>query len=551
MSAPGEKIPADAVPVRSRLRRFGDRFCPPGEGGWFRRMRWSRLSLTAAVAGLGLYGAGVAGFYAVVHHYSGIEEVRFADLLLPWRWSRYDVARGHHFVALAQRSVKQRKYREGLIYARKGVGLAPGHREGRLLLVDMLGAARRLDAAREALLAGLGFHLRDPRYVKSVLTFLLQQQEDGHVVELAERYLPALDDRGEAGHLFALGAASACYFRGHYDRAEDFLASVPRLAGSRDGRLLAARIERDRGYPELALLRLRELGAEYPRDVEVHRELAELLRRRGLADEARRHSLTFQIAHPHLAGPRLALLQAYRAAGDAPREWLEVETFLRDFAGDRGALLDLAEFAANAGDRDLVARLRSHAHAGGLPSAPFVFLTIEAAIVAGDYRGALEAIRACGNDEAGFDRRQRAVYDSLRAIAYRGLGDTANSRVFLAAFLAQPDLRAENLLAVANRFSAIDAPEQAWLALEQAVKSDPQNQAALARLIELDITLNRVDELARHVRQFVSMRRPSPEILRVARHKLGSDLFLFSKESAPALAAVQKALNEAPFGGAR
>ncbi len=40
----------------------------------------------------------------------------------------------------------------------------------------------------------------------------------------------------------------------------------------------------------------------------------------------------------------------------------------------------------------------------------------------------------------------------------------------------------------------------------------------------------------------MSMRRPSPEILRVVQHKLGSDLFLFSSDAAATLAAVRDGL---------
>jgi len=40
------------------------------------------------------------------------------------------------------------------------------------------------------------------------------------------------------------------------------------------------------------------------------------------------------------------------------------------------------------------------------------------------------------------------------------------------------------------------------------------------------------------------MRRPSPDIMRVAQHKLGSDLFLFSAERPAALDAVRVALEK-------
>src|SRR5687767_11997907 len=124
---------------------------------------------------------------------------------------------------------------------------------------------------RRTLLEGLPYHGADPVYLQRLLTFLLEQQEDDHVVNLARARLARLPADCDAARLLALAAATASYFRGNYDQAEDFLRGVPRLAESRDGRLLVAKIEKERGYHELALLQMRQLAAEIPLDVEIHR----------------------------------------------------------------------------------------------------------------------------------------------------------------------------------------------------------------------------------------------------------------------------------------
>jgi tetratricopeptide (TPR) repeat protein len=168
---------------------------------------------------------------------------------------------------------------------------------------------------------------------------------------------------------------------------------------------------------------------------------------------------------------------------------------------------------------------------------------VEAAVVARDYRGALQAIREfLAAEGGGRSRSHPALFDSLQAIAHLGLGDTASARIFLNSFLGQVNLRVDNLLAVASRLTALEAGPQAWQTLARAVEIDPRNQAALARLIELDLALNRIDALPAHVQQFVGMRRPSPDILRVVQQRLGSDLFLFSGEAPAALEAVRQAL---------
>ena len=140
-----------------------------------------------------------------------------------------------------------------------------------------------------------------------------------------------------------------------------------------------------------------------------------------------------------------------------------------------------------------------------------------------------------------------ALLSSLQSIAHYGLGNIDAAHLFLTYFLNQPNLRAKNLLAIANRLTAIDASEEARPTLLRAIAVDPPNQAAVSRLVELD--LNHIDELPAHLRRLLTMRKPSPHILRVAQHKLGSDLFLFSAERPAVLEAVRVALERIPPTG--
>src|ERR1019366_9348120 len=279
---------------------------------------------------------------------------------------------------------------------------------------------------------------------------------------------------------------------------------LPLLAESRDGRLLAAKIDAERGYRDLALLRLRELAAAYPDDAEIHAELALHLDRADRHDEVRRTALAFQIAHPTLPGPRLELLRAYQRTGDRERTAREVDAFIRDFANDAGALLALADFAANTGDAPLARRLTEVARAKRFAWEPHAILAVEARVVARDFRGALDASRALLHDNPDWTDRFGPVLSSLQAIAHFGLGDTDDASLLLTRYLNQSYLRAENLLAIAQRLVDVDAAEYARQTLIRAIAADPLNQAALTRLVELDLNLNRIDELPAHLTRLLA-----------------------------------------------
>ncbi|MSU51530.1 MAG: hypothetical protein EXS37_20980 [Opitutus sp.] len=538
-----ENLPESPGCFRSLGRTIRSWFVRPGRGRGHQRLKWTNDAIALLGLGVAGYVSGVCGVFFFDRHQRKIVGVRFVDVLLPSRWSNVRTARGDHFLDEARHLLAREKYAEGLMLAGKGLELSPANRDGRLLFAGLRQAMRGPQFARQTLIEGLRHHSHDAVFLKHLFTFLLRQNEDRHVVALARRL--TADGRTDPGarRVIALAGATACYLRGSYDEAEDFLRDAPGLAPSREARLLGVRIEWQRGYAALALTQLRQLAVVFPDDFEIHQEHVYQLRECGLEDEARRASLTFQLAHPNLPEARIQLLEAYRRAGEATRVAGEVEALLHDFATHTRALVALAVFGANSGDPALVHRVAAHAALHRLPVDAYPFLSVEAAIVARDYRGALDLIHGFAelDQTAG---QHHPLFDSLQAIAHAGLGNDSIARIFLSKFLHQPNLRAENLLAVANRFAAIDAGRSAWQVLLQAVAVDPKNQAALTRLVELDLSLNRVDELAGHLQRLIQMRRPSQDILRVAERKLGSDLFLFSGEAPAAIQAARLALAE-------
>ncbi len=71
----------------------------------------------------------------------------------------------------------------------------------------------------------------------------------------------------------------------------------------------------------------------------------------------------------------------------------------------------------------------------------------------------------------------------------------------------------------------------------------PLNESVLSRLGTLDATLLRTDERETHQRQLRAIRRPSPDLLRVAHHHLGGDAFLFTPDHATELAPIRAHLD--------
>jgi len=510
--------------------------------GWQVQIFWKQfVGFIVILALLGWLGAASAA-YLFVKYRRGFTEVKLTHmLLLPAQWNEYEVARGEFLIKNAQRDMKEQKFREAFYGLRLGLIKAPAHKEARLQLAQFYGLWKRPDLTRLTLLDGFAYHKNDNDYLKTLFSFLLQQQDDQQVLAYYKELLANDTAITPRNQLVALAAASSCYFRGNYDEAETILRRY-QLELSRDGRLLGARINWDRGARDQALARLNELNAEFPNDEEIYTQTVAYLREAGRDDEARRESFLRALANPRNARARIDELYALQKEGGAAAVKSAADEIFKDFSGDSNALLALADFAANSGDPVLARRIYDHAKARDLNWEGAALMTVEANIVAKKYQAALELVRELLKSNPEWGKRFYSVFNGLQAIANYGLGDAEAAQLFLNNFLTQSNVRAENLVAVSKRLLAVGARTQARQVLEQAVKSDPLNQAALTNLVQLDLDLNNTAPLAGNVRKLLTMRRPSQDVLRAAYRKLGSDLFLFAPDRSALLTDLRAAI---------
>lgn len=510
--------------------------------GWQVKIFWKRLFVWSVFCALIGWVGTASTAYLFIKYRRGFKEVEFTHmLLLPWRWNEYEVARGNFLIKRAQAQLKDQKFREAFGGLRLGLIKSPTNKEGRLLLAQFYGLWKRPDLTRQTLLDGFAFHKDDNDYLKTLFSFLLQQQEDQQVLAFYKELLADNTSITPRNQLVALAAASACYFRGNYDEAENILRRY-QLENSRDGRLLTARISWDRGAKDQAIERLRELAAELPNDEEIYTQTVTYLRDSGRDNEARRESFVRALANPRNARARIDQLYAFNKEGDTVSVKSNVEEIFRDFSKDPNALLALADFAANTGDPVLARRVYDYAKANDLNWEGAALMTVEANIVAKNYQAALEMVRQLQKENPDWNKRYYSVFNGLQAIAHYGLGDAEAAQLFLNNFLSQTNVRADNLIAVSKRLLAVGAKSQARQVLDQAVAADPLNQAALTSLVQLDLDLNNTGPLAGNVRKLLAMRKPSQTVLSNAYRKLGSDLFLFSSDRIALLHDLRKAL---------
>lgn len=511
-----------------------------GASGSFLHIHWRRLGVFLTLSAIGLWLLLALGAWLFVKYRRDFPTVKYADLLWPGRWSQYGVSQGNFYISQSESLLQQGEYSLALHKLRVGVSKAPANPQGRTLLAQVHLAYRRPDLAKDVLLDGLAYLPDDPVYLQTTLAFLLEFQEDAQLFEITSRLL-AGPANPATRPLVAIFAATAAYHRGNYDEAED-LIERHQLHGSPDGAVLQARIAWERGFPELALLRLKEHLVRHPGHDGARALLAGYHRSLGRTSDWESTLVERVAGNPLEPAPRVAYLQLHQRRRDQARLERETAAFLQQFGSDPAALLLLADFAANTGQPALAGRVQQALAGRPENAGAAALLVAEAHLVAGNYQTALDLIAGCIKEYPEWAGQFAPVFTGLQVVALSGLGRADEARLGLDHLLAQKNLRAENLVAVAGRLSDRGARELAISALDRAVETDPLNQAALASLIRLELEASNLAQLPVHLERFLHTRQPSREVLAQAYAVLGSDRHLLLLAQKPLLASLQAAL---------
>lgn len=506
---------------------------------------WKQALASILVVALIGWAAVAAAAYWFIKYQREFPGVKFSQMLFyPVERENYRRERGNHLVDQAKSEFKLGKFKDAFHKLRVAAVLAPENRDGRTMLSHFYVLWKRPDLAHKHLVEGVRIGEPDRAYLDAVFKFLLLRQADFDVMRITEKLLREAGDQptpDERITLIAKARATAQFFRGNYDAAEDTLIKYG-VAGTPDGRMLQTRIDWERGDQDGALDRLEKLCEEQPNNEQLYSQLTSYLREAGKDDKLRRQTVLRLLAHVNNASARIDLLFIHSKNGETTEVEQTVSSLFRDFGSDSDVLIAMGDFAANTGDPALARRIYLHCKEKKLPWEGPALLTVEAHLVARQYRAALDACAELQAANPEWARRFRAAFNGLQSVAHFGLADLEAADLFLANFLNQSDIRSDNLIAVANRLAAVGASEGARRVLKQAVQTDPLNQAALSGLIRLNLDTEHTDETPQLLEILLAMRKPSVTLLRETNQRLASDRFLFVPGRTTALDRLQAIL---------
>ena len=441
--------------------------------------------------------------------------------------------KGEYYVSVAKEALARQDYAEFSRYIGTGAQLSPANLEAQRLCADLFFAFQRPLDAYQLLEESLVFAKQDREYFRQYVQRCFMLDQDARLIATATKHLgdPAVAEDIRAD--LRLAAAQAHFLRGDFADAAR-LIKEHRLDQTADGYLLNCQLLWESGDRTGALAELDAALAVFPAGVRLLEMKARWLKESGELARAKDTLDLLAISQPGRPGPLIQSLYLLTGEADRPRREALLEKIIATFGNQEQPMLDLARFGNDTSDVALTARLAKLALERKFGNrVRFDLVHVECLLNAGRARETILLVDALYK-QAERDQwvaETRMAFDALRTIAYFADGQTEIGSINLQKLLQHRKVPPQVLVAASRKLIAARRYDEANEVLIQAHLQNETNQAILMQIVRLKLDHPLISaDLETYLRRLMLNRRPSPEVLRAALRRLGSDTYLFSAD---------------------
>ncbi len=441
--------------------------------------------------------------------------------------------KGEYYVSVAKEALARQDYAEFSRYIGTGAQLSPANLEAQRLCADLFFAFQRPLDAYQLLEESLVFAKQDREYFRQYVQRCFMLDQDARLIATATKHLgdPAVSEDIRAD--LRLAAAQAHFLRGDFADAAR-LIKEHRLDQTADGYLLNCQLLWESGDRTGALAELDAALAVFPAGVRLLEMKARWLKESGELARAKDTLDLLAISQPGRPGPLIQSLYLLPGEADRVRREALLEKIIATFGNQEQPMLDLARFGNDTADVALTARLAKLALERKFGNrVRFDLVHVECLLNAGRARETILLVDALYK-QAERDQwvaETRMAFDALRTIAYFADGQTEIGSINLQKLLQHRKVPPQVLVAASRKLIAARRYDEANEVLIQAHLQNETNQAILMQIVRLKLDHPPISaDLETYLRRLMLNRRPSPEVLRAALRRLGSDTYLFSAD---------------------
>jgi tetratricopeptide (TPR) repeat protein len=517
---------------------------PTSRGSLRLRLRWGRISVLLLILAISGWMAKSAGLYFFFKEFRDFDDVAFTDMILfPLNRDNVRIEQGNYQVEQGQLAMERQDYRRAYVLLREGVARSPGNVEGRMLLARIY-AGWRPDLANDLLIEGVDGALDHPEYAQLLCALLLREKEDERLLQLVEELdLEALDET--IRRQFLVAQLQAALLNGRYTVVKEIFESSD-ISGSLDGVMLGTEMYIRAGEYEYAANVLLSVINSLPEaDLDpIYNQLVKVFKAQGNFDRAREAAIELVIRNPLEWQPRILLIDVLSASERLDRRDREIEAMLQRHRNDEEAMVGLAQLTAEYGNVPAASRLYELALENGYVLSLFSLTLAEAMVNNGEHAKAIELCNELVRENPGWLVDAEGSFNSIRSLAYFGVGDTELGNLYLNNFLDSRRGTVNLLFQSSKSFQKAGLMQQALRILDEAHTRDPRNEAVLASLIDVEMRLGDFYSINEHLETLIGLRRPNYDLLESIRSRLLSDRFLYTENRVSLLNKLDSILQE-------
>ena len=439
--------------------------------------------------------------------------------------------KGEYYVSVAKAALARQDYAEFAKYIGTGAQLTPANLDAQRLCADLFFSFQRPLDGYQLLEESLVFAKQDRDYFRLYVNRCFMLDQDARLIATAGRFMGDPEVAEDIKADLRLAAAQAHFLRGNFAEATKLIKDH-RLDQTADGYLLNCQVLWESGDRQGALAELDAALAAYPAGVRLLEMKARWLKDLGELSGAKDCLDLLAISTPDRPGPLIQSL--YVLPGDANKEKRAaiVERAVARYGNQEQAMLDLARYGNDVADVALTARLAKHAKERRFTNrVRFDLVHVECLLNAGRARETIllvdELYKQAERDQ--WVAETRMAFEALRMIAYFADGQTEIGSINLQKLMQNRNVPPQVLISASRKLIAAKRYDEANDVLVQAHLQNETNQAVLQQIVQLKLDHPRIAaDLDTYLRRLMQNRRPSPEVLRTALRRLGSDVYLFS-----------------------
>ncbi len=493
------------------------------------RIRWGRVATAFLALCLIAWMGKSWGLYLFFKKARNFEDVSFMDMVVfPMNRGNVRVQQGDYQIEQAKNALEREDYNRAFRILREGVARSPENVEGRMLLIQLY-SGWRPDLAIDLLEDGIDKGIRDADFLRLTSAMLLREKEDQRLLDLSKTLMEE-DLPKEINQVVLASRMQSAMQMGKFDIAKELFLETD-LENTMDGLLLGTHMYNKTGRPGDAIEVLLSGLKIVPREnaTPLYNQLIRIYKDNGMFSEAREFALKLMINNPMKWQPRIQLIDVLSASNMRERRDKEINSVLREYREEEPAMIALAQLSADYGNTEAAARLYEVALENGYNLSLFSLTLAEAFVQAGQNEEAINLCNQLINEDPAWMQNVQGSFNAIRSLAYFGFEDSELGDLYLKSFIESRQTNANQLYQAAKRFRAFEMEEQALRVLQESYNRDSKNEAVLATMIEVEMSLGAFFTLDQHIQDLFNLRRPDYKLIESIHKRLQSDRFLYTR----------------------